>query len=65
MLIVLHAFDPPGWGDDYLCLQEGALITPCVPDEAIDGEGWAYGRDLASGRTGWYPPEFALLPIAL
>ena len=65
MLLVLHDFDPSGWGDSYLGLQKGAMLTPCVPDEPIDGQGWAYGRDLASGRTGWYPPEFALLLVAL
>ena len=63
VLVVLHAFDPSGWGDDYLCLEKGALLAPWLPDEYVDGQGWAYGLDLASGRSGWYPPEFARLSV--
>ena len=63
VLVVLHAFDPSGWGADYLCLEKGALLAPWLPDDYVDGQGWAYGLDLASGRSGWYPPEFARLSV--
>jgi hypothetical protein len=59
LLTVLADFNGADWGDAYLSLQKGDMLTVCEPEEPIDAQGWAYGRVLANGRTGWYPPTFA------
>ena len=63
VLVVQDAWDPSGWGGEYLRLEKGALLAPWLPDDYEDGQGWAYGRDLTSGRSGWYPPDFTRLSL--
>ena len=47
------------YGPGYLVLREGGLVLPREAPAGADPGGWAYGRCVATGALGWYPPDFA------
>ena len=49
----LCSFDATEYGLEYIGLRMGDKVI--LVDAGVAGEGWAHGRNLATGEIGWFP----------
>ena len=54
---ILADFDAASYGDDYIPLSKGDMVT--IVHHIESGDGWSYAKNLKTMRLGWIPTDYA------